>query len=192
MSKIKITSVLVLLTVAIAIPEGAWAQPKSLFYMTRSYGSVNSFMEHYNKIDILVPTWYEVDKDGMVWGGPDPLVLKTAKEHHVEVMPIITGFGFNPQVFHQFVTNSAARKPFIQALIRECKLYGYSGIQFDFEHLNWFDSDALSNLVAETAAALHQNGYKLSIATVPNAPGYPGQDRLRLLDFQGVAGRVRS
>jgi spore germination protein YaaH len=151
------------------------AQPKSLFYMTRSYESVNSFMKHFDKVDILVPTWYVVDRDGMLWGGPDPLVLKTAKEHHVEVMPIVTGYGFNPDVFHRFVTNTAAHEPFIDALVRECKLNGYSGIQFDFEHINWTDSTALSNLVEETASKLHHDGFKFSIATVPNAPGFPGQ-----------------
>ncbi|MFZ1082377.1 MAG: glycosyl hydrolase family 18 protein, partial [Candidatus Kryptoniota bacterium] len=155
--------------------SAAMAQPKSLFYMTRSYESENSFMEHFNKIDILVPTWYSVDKDGMVWGGPDPLVLKTAKDHHVAVMPIVEGYGFNPEIFHKFVADPAAHQPFIQALVRECKLNGYSGIQFDFEHISWVDRDALSNLVAETAAALHHEGYELSVATVPNSPGYPGQ-----------------
>lgn len=29
--------------------------------------------------------------------------------------------------------------------------------------------------MAEAAAALHAAGFQLSIATVPNAPGYPGQ-----------------
>ncbi|MDE3058585.1 MAG: glycosyl hydrolase [Bacteroidota bacterium] len=153
----------------------ALAQPKSLFYMTRRYESVHSFLEHCNKIAILVPTWYTVDKDGMLWGGPDPLVMKTAKEHRVDVMPIVTGYQFTPEIFHQFVTSPTPHQPFIQSLVRECKLNGYSGIQFDFEHINWFDKDALSNLVTETAAALHQNGFKLAIATVPNAPGYPGQ-----------------
>ncbi len=153
----------------------AAAQPKSLFYMTESSASVNSFLEHYNKIDIIVPTWYHVDKEGMLWGGPDPLVLETAKEHHVEVMPIVTGTGFGPETFHQFLTNSPAHLPFIQSLIRECKLNGYAGIQIDFENISWTDRDALSNLVKETADAFHKEGLKLSIATVPNAPGYPGQ-----------------
>ncbi len=174
-TKYVFAAALLIASTAVAKQQLPRGQAKSLFYMTKSFESVNSFMEHCGKIDILVPTWYTVDKEGMVWGGPDPLVLKTAKEHHVEVMPIVSGYGFNPEIFHQFVTSAAAHKPFIQAMVRECKLYGYSGIQFDFEHINWSDSEALSNLVTETAAGLHHDGYKLSIATVPNAPGYPGQ-----------------
>jgi len=49
------------------------------------------------------------------------------------------------------------------------------GFQFDFEDISWTDRDALSALVKETAEALHAQGLQLSIATVPNAPGYPGK-----------------
>jgi spore germination protein YaaH len=153
----------------------AQAQPKSLFYMTSSPGSVQSFLQHADKVDILVPTWYRVDKDGMMWGGPDPLVMKTAKEHHVAVMPIVVGMGFNPEVFHQFATNDAAGEAFDQQMVRECQRHGYVGFQFDFEDISWKDRDALTHLARSAAELMHQAGFQLSIATVPNAPGYPGQ-----------------
>ena len=54
-------------------------QPKSLFYLTRDPKSVRSFLAHADKIDILVPTWYTVDASGLVSGGPNPLVLETAR-----------------------------------------------------------------------------------------------------------------
>ena len=41
--------------------------------------------------------------------------------------------------------------------------------------MNWTDRDLLSALVADTAAALHKEHLQLTIATVPNAPGYPGK-----------------
>src|ERR1700757_2936851 len=67
----------------------AAAQPKSLFYMTDKPDSVKSFIDHADKVDILVPAWYNVDSNGLVWGGPNPDVLKTASTHHVPVMPIV-------------------------------------------------------------------------------------------------------
>jgi spore germination protein YaaH len=76
------------------------ARPKALFYMTESPQSVRSFLAHVNKVDIIVPTWYQVDANGLVWGGPNPLVLQTAKAHHVPVVPIVTNAG-------------STRKPFI-------------------------------------------------------------------------------
>lgn len=163
-----------LLLLAIGTPL-VWAQPKALFYMTNSTLSMQSFLNHADKIDILVPTWYSTDVHGLVWGGPNPQAMQVAREHHVSVMPIIGGSGMGPEQYHQFFNDSAARHDMEQALVRECRQNGYLGIQFDFEDISWLDRDALSKMVAETAAVLHAAGYQLSIATVPNAPGYAGQ-----------------
>jgi spore germination protein YaaH len=148
------------------------AQPKALFYMTDNPGSVKSFIEHADKVDILVPTWYSVDGNGLVWGGPNPDVIKNAVEHHVLVMPIVALA--NQTELHKLFTTPTARDAFIASLVNECKKHGYSGFQFDFEDVAWTDRDLLSSLVAETAAALHKTNLQLTIATVPNAPGFPG------------------
>src|ERR1700719_1369807 len=155
-------------TVAIAA-----AQPKALFYMIETPNSVKSFTEHADKIDILVPAWYSVDGNGLVFGGPNPDVLKTAASHHVPVMPIVALM--TQLELHKLFTSEAAKTAFINALLSECKKNGYSGFQIDFENVNWTDRDLLSALVAETAAALHKAALQLTIATVPNAPGFPGK-----------------
>lgn len=164
------------------------AQPKSLFYMTTNPDSVRSFMSHADKIDIIVPTWYNVDENGTVWGGPNPLVLRTAKEHHVPVIPIVVAM-FHTKGFHTFLHDDTARKAFADALPRECERNGYSGFQIDFEDVSWTDRDALSSLVAETAAALHSEGFQLSIATVAGSLGFPGQTEFgywMYRDWRGV------
>jgi spore germination protein YaaH len=151
----------------------AAAQPKALFYMTDNPNSVKSFSEHADKIDTLVPAWYSVDGNGLVWGGPNPEVMRIAAAHHVPVMPIVAAM---VQIdLHKLFTTPAARSAFLGSLLRECKRYGYSGFQIDFENVNWTDRDLLSSLVAETASALHKETLELTIATVPNAPGFPGK-----------------
>ncbi|HTZ90511.1 MAG TPA: glycosyl hydrolase family 18 protein [Alloacidobacterium sp.] len=150
-------------------------QPKSLFYLTRSPDGVRSFYAHEDKIDILVPTWYNVDADGLVSGGADPMVLEAAKQHHIPVMPIVADAGFNQPDFHKLITTPQAWHKMIDQLIAACKENGYSGFQFDFENVFWTDRDALTEVVAESATAFHHQGLQLSIATVPNAPGAPGQ-----------------
>ncbi|HTZ82151.1 MAG TPA: glycosyl hydrolase family 18 protein [Candidatus Acidoferrales bacterium] len=150
----------------------SYAQPKSLFYMITTSNSVKSFTEHADKIDLIVPAWYSVDGNGLVWGGPNPDVLKTAADHHVPVMPIVA---LMVQLdLHKLLTTPAAQTAFIGALLGECRKYNYSGFQIDFENVNWTDRDLLSALVASTATALHKEHLQLTIATVPNAPGYPG------------------
>jgi spore germination protein YaaH len=155
--------------------SAAAQQPKSLFYMTRDPNSVRSFLVHADKVDTLVPAWYAVDATGLVSGGPNPLVLETAKENHVLVMPIVTDAGFVQEDFHKLLANPTAYREMFAELVRACEESGYAGIQFDFENVNWTDRDALSAMVAEAAAAFHQHGLKLSIATVPNAPGAAGE-----------------
>ena len=146
--------------------------PVALFYMTNSPDSIRSFLAHSSHIDLLVPTWYEVDENGLVTGAPEPTVLKRAQEQHVPVMPIIALF--DKKKFHTFVTTTNAWAQMNDAMIRECKLHGYTGFQFDFENIDWTDRDQLTKLVQVSADALHQAGLQLTIATVPNAPGYPG------------------
>jgi spore germination protein YaaH len=162
----------VLLFVLVSATMAA-AQPKALFYMTNSPNSVKSFTEHADKIDILVPAWYGVDGNGLMWGGPNPYVLQVAAQHHVPVMPIVATTA--QAELHKLFTTPAARLAFIGLILGECKKNGYSGFQIDFENVLWTDRDLLSSLVADTAAALHKENLQLTIATVPNAPGAPGQ-----------------
>jgi len=157
----------------LAITTLAVAQPKSLFYMTDTPISLKSFADHADKIDVLVPTWYSTDATGLVWGGPNPNTLKIAAEHHVPVMPIVALM--NQSDLHKLFITAAARAAFVASLLDECKRYAYSGFQLDFENVAWTDRDLLSSFVAEAAAALHKQNLQLTIATVPNAPGYPGK-----------------
>jgi spore germination protein YaaH len=147
------------------------AKPVALFYMTTNPNSVRSFLDHYRQIDLLVPAWYQVDEDGLVYGEPDPTVMAVAMREKLPVMPILALF--NKKHFHELAANGPAQARMNDAMIREAKLHGYSGFQFDFENIEWTDRDALTALVKESADALHKAGLQLSIATVPNAPGYP-------------------
>lgn len=151
----------------------AAAQPKGLFYMTNNPNSVRSFIEHADKVDILVPAWYSVDGNGLVWGGPNPEVMQTAAAHHVPVMPIVAEMVQTE--LHKLFTSSPARNAFIESVLGECQKHGYSGFQIDFEDINWTDRDLFSSFVADTATALHKANLQLTIATVPNAPGFAGQ-----------------
>ncbi|WP_263350625.1 glycosyl hydrolase family 18 protein [Acidicapsa acidisoli] len=149
----------------------AAAKPVALFYLGTNPDSIRSFLAHYKQIDLLVPTWYEVDQDGLLTGDPDPTVLEVAHRDKLPVMPLIALF--NKKGFHEFAGNHAAWDHMNEAMIREAKLHGYTGFQFDFENVSYLDRDGLTALVKNSADALHKAGLQLSIATVPNAPGYP-------------------
>src|SRR3974390_2095595 len=115
----------------------ASAQPKALFYMIETPNSVKSFVEHADKIDVIVPAWYQVDGNGLVWGGPNPEVMKSAAEHHVLVMPIVALM--TQAELHKLLTTQTSKSAFRDALLSECKKNGYTGFQIDFENVNWTD-----------------------------------------------------
>lgn len=163
-----------LLLLLLLVPTLAFAKaPSAMFYMMGSQKSIDSFVAHADKIDVLVPTWYGVDENGLVSGQPNDYVMKIAREHRVPVMPILSANG-EREKFHKLLGNVTAKKAMIASLIEQAKLYGFTGFQFDFENIAWTDRDALTAMTKETADALHKHGLKLSMAIVPNAPGYAG------------------
>src|ERR1700730_16444434 len=89
------------------VPRLQAAPPVALFYMTGSPDSIRSFLAHSTQIDLLVPTWYQVDENGLVTGAPDPIVLKRASDDKVSVMPILAMF--NKKGFHTLSMNPAAQ-----------------------------------------------------------------------------------
>ena len=166
----------------------AETRPVSLFYMTETPDSVRSFLAHSGKIGLLVPMWYTADANGLVSGGPNPLVMEVAQKEHLPVMPIVVAAG--KDAFHTLLGNPTAQKAMIAALIRESKDRGYTGFQFDFEDISWTDRDALSALVKSTADALHAEGLKLVDCDRAECAGVSGQGRLCEVDLRGLARRV--
>ena len=182
---------LLVFLVCVSIPARA-QQPKSLFYMTHDPNSVRSFLAHADKIDTLVPAWYVVDGTGLVSGGPNPLVMETARQAHVPVMPIVANEGFVQEDFHKLLGNPAGYRQMFAQLVNACKNFGYAGIQFDFENVNWTDRDAFSAMIAEAASVFHAQNLKLTIATVPNAPGAAGETGYSAWILRELARSLRS
>src|ERR1035438_1447015 len=113
---------LLLLCVVFPAAPCLQARPVALFYLTSSPDSIRSFLAHSSQIDLLVPTWYQVDENGLVTGAPDPTVLKRAQAEKLPVMPIVA-IG-NLKNFHTLVTNPAAQALMNEAMVRESKLHG--------------------------------------------------------------------
>src|SRR5580700_6434827 len=129
---------LLFLLAAVLAPSAFAAKaPVALFYLTSDPGAIRDFYAHSSQIDLLVPTWYQVDENGLVTGAPEPTVLKRAQDEKLPVMPIIALF--NKKGFHTLALNAGAQAMMNEAMIRESKLHGYAGFQFDFENVEWTD-----------------------------------------------------
>src|SRR5258708_833115 len=106
-----------LLCLLLAVPS-VFAQTKTLFYMTDHSDSVRDFMEHQTKIDIIVPTWYEVDANGLVYGEADPAVMRVVRQRHISLFPIVAIF--DKTAVHTLLTSDVAQTAMIGSLISEC------------------------------------------------------------------------
>ncbi len=156
--------------------RGAHAQQdiQRLFYVVDSEASYESLKQNIDRIGLIAPVAYNVDEDGVVWGGVDPRVLALARDHGVPVMPLIHNPKFNQEMLTALLSSDAARARTIATLVDECRRHGYLGIQFDFENLHINDRDRFTRFYRETADALHAAGFQLSIAVVHRPEEYPG------------------
>jgi spore germination protein YaaH len=165
----------------ITLSAAAHAQ-KTEFWMGNDADSVASFMAHKDKIDIISPTWYQIDQDGFVSGEPQPVILKAAKESHLTIIPLFALF--NHDKAHALLGDPKAQDALIASLLRECRENNYDGVNLDIEDVMWTDRDALSALVKKTANALHKEHLQVQIDVVPNAPGHPGETPFSTWIFQ--------
>jgi spore germination protein YaaH len=157
---------------AMLVGGSARAQ-KVEFWMGNGKASVDSFLAHKDKIDVISPTWYQIDETGLVTGEPQPVVLKAAHEAHLTVIPLFAIF--NHDKIHQLLGDPKAQEAMNAAFLRECQENGYDGVNLDIEDVMWTDKDGLSALVAKTAAVLHEHHLQVQIDVVPNAPGHAGE-----------------
>ena len=162
---------------------GVAAQAQKIeFWMGNGAASVNSFLQHKDKIDIISPTWYQFDESGLVTGEPQPTVLKAAHDSHTTIIPLFALF--NHEKIHTLIGDAKAQDEMNRAFVRECKENGYDGINLDIEDVMWTDRDGLSALVKKTSDVLHREHLQVQIDVVPNAPGHAGETAFGKWIFQ--------
>jgi spore germination protein YaaH len=145
---------------------------KTEFWMGNSKASIDSFLAHKDKIDIISPTWYQIDGTGLVTGEPNLPILKTIHDSHITLIPLFAIF--DHVKIHALVGDVKAQDAMNAAFLRECQEHGYDGINYDIEDVMWTDRDAVSAMVKRTADLLHQHHLQVQIDVVPNAPGHAG------------------
>ena len=160
-------TIAILNAILLAAPVVATSQQpggERVFYITNSPDAIASFEKNARSVSIIGPQSYRVDAEGNLTGQVPASILAIAKEHKVPVMPLIVNPGWNLELFHKLVNDSAARARMIASMVSLGKQHGFWGWQFDFEQIHVSDRDSLSRFYREAADALHANGMKLSIA----------------------------
>ena len=137
-----------------------------LFYYVDREDSYNDLVRHISQIDVLAPSTYGVDEQGIVWGDVDPIVVELARKNNVKLMPLLVNRPFNKDLLHQLLASPAARERAINSMVELSTRNNFWGMQIDFENVSIEDRDALTSWYREAASRMHQAGKTLSIAIV--------------------------
>ncbi|MGD2069551.1 MAG: glycosyl hydrolase family 18 protein [Gemmatimonadota bacterium] len=148
------------------VPDARAQDVERLFYYVDRESSYESFVANVDRIDILAPSSYNIDEDGVVYGQVDPTVLELARERGIRVMPLLVNRGFDQEKLTTFLEDEEARARVISALVELCRRHDYDGIQLDIENLSIHDRDLFTAFYRDAARALHAEGYRISAAVV--------------------------
>jgi spore germination protein YaaH len=167
------TASALLLLIATTLPLAAQGGER-LFYYVDNQDAWESLQANIERIDVIAPSAYFVEEDGVVWGDLDPRVVELARAHGVKVIPLIVNRGFDQQKLHELLTDDAARRRVTTTLAELCRRHGYDGIQVDFENLSIRDRDAFTRFYRELGEALRPAGCGLSVAVVHRPDEFAG------------------
>src|SRR5437763_9133362 len=142
------------------------AQGERFFYDADREDAYRSLVAHIDQISVLGPQSYTVDSLGTFFGAVDARVLRLAKEHNVKVMPLFVNEGFNQPALRRLLSDTAAQRRSIGAMVAACRRHGYWGMQFDVENINELDRDRFTKWFSDASTALHAAGFAISIAVV--------------------------
>lgn len=156
-------------------PIGGYAQEfqsENLFYIMNTPNGIENFRQNAEQISIIVPATYHIDEYGVITGSVNPKIMKIARAHNVQVMPIFSSF--DQEGIHRLLNNEKAMDRAIQQMIYLSQKNHYYGWQFDLEHISFLDADAYTAFYRKAAKRLHENELKISMAVIRSYSPSPG------------------
>ena len=158
-----------------SMPVSLFALPPTttLFYYVEEPPAFTSALTHLNRISIIAPQVFVMDRDGFVFGGVNPELLEAARQRRVAVMPLVMNKGFEQATIHAVLLDPAKMQRAIRYLLYYADRDDYWGIQFDFENIHVSYRDLYSRFVQEAARQFHQRGRKFSVAVVAKHSNRP-------------------
>lgn len=147
---------------------------EKIFYYVPGQGAFVTLEQYIKNIDIFAPQVYKVDDKGLLTGKISDKVKEVlVKNQKTKVMPLVFQEGFNPDVMHTILTTPEIQNKIINAMITEAETKGYTGWQFDFEHIKATDRDPYSAFIELAAKKFHEKKLILSVAVIARTSENP-------------------
>ncbi|MCM3728950.1 glycosyltransferase [Neobacillus cucumis] len=141
------------------------------FYVNWDKNSKNSLKRNINKIDVLIPGWYQLGSNLELKGDVEKDIGSLAKKHDTMVIPLINNVvngKWDEEIIHRLLHSPRAQSTLIRNLQQEIKKNGYDGINIDFEFNRVSDRDLLTNFMRELYQSFHKEGLLVTMDIQPS------------------------
>ncbi|ULT56684.1 glycosyltransferase [Neobacillus drentensis] len=140
------------------------------FYVNWDKNSKNSLKRNINKIDVLIPGWYQLGSNLELKGDVEKDIGSLAKKHNTMVIPLINNVvngKWDQEIIHRLLHSPRAQATLIHNLQQEINKNGYDGINIDFEFNRVSDRDLLTNFMRELYQSFHKEGLLVTMDIQP-------------------------
>jgi spore germination protein len=140
-------------------PPGGPAGFLTGFWYTNTDEAYQNLLAHGSQLNWLVYTGYSIEADGKIKGYDSPRTIAWVRAHP---MPFYVMFQ-NDWPDDGFLHDPAAEADAVQNLLYVARRAGYTGVNLDIEGIPPSDRAAFTAFVASASAALHAQGFRLSV-----------------------------
>ncbi|MFO7635796.1 MAG: glycosyl hydrolase family 18 protein [Clostridia bacterium] len=121
-------------------------------------------MKAFAALNVLSPTWFTViNADGSIDSRADISYVNRATELGYQVWPLINNTFNDIEMTSAFLNDTDAREQVIRQLLAYAQLYGFQGINVDFENVYRSDKDVLTQFMRELRPLAGEMGLIISI-----------------------------
>jgi cellulose synthase/poly-beta-1,6-N-acetylglucosamine synthase-like glycosyltransferase/peptidoglycan/xylan/chitin deacetylase (PgdA/CDA1 family)/spore germination protein YaaH len=146
------------------------------FYVNWDLQSYYSLKANVEKLTMVFPEWFFVaDSADTIVCAVDERALELLRGHPIKILPMVSNFTdgrWNPLSVRRIISSPERTRRFVSSMVRALRLYGFAGINIDFEELAGDVSGDLQEFQACVYDSLHSLGYLVTQDVVPSNRDY--------------------
>jgi spore germination protein YaaH len=145
--------------------------------------------EPLGSVSVISPTWFSLaGPDGEVANRGSVSYVKSAHKRGLQVWALVSN-SFDKARTTKFLASESARDAFIARMLAYARIYGFDGINIDFEGVAGEDAAKLTSFVRQISEAARANGLIMSIdVMVPTkwSKAYQRKELSKIVDYVAV------
>ena len=138
-------------------------------YDLKDNDNISARLENVKNANVISPTWYKVkNNSGELETMADGDYVEYVHNLGYEVWPLVSDFGMKEEIDEGSILSSyESRRALIANIMNEIKLYGYEGINIDFERIKSDYSEDYIQFIRELSVECRRAEVVLSVDNYP-------------------------